>query len=247
MAESIYNWLEEEEVQQVKQPMYRSKHSFEPPSGSFAGNKKKAGTMGRICAKPDPTNFMRAKKNRKSSDLPKPRKYVRKDAPTRKPGVPRRNEAPVMGLTTTKNFVVANAVENILAVPAQRNTSKADYLGKKDYGRVPNYLRQVKKDIQNEKAVIEAYFDEQEVAQEEGHLLPAEERRMLCQQLKVKWDDTNKKYQKITHNVNLDTIGKVKRKEQYEKTLDQLEKDIRLLSSKRPIVIVGNSNSTGFY
>ena len=37
------------------------------------------------------------------------------DEATRKPSVTRRAEAPVYGLTTSKNFVTSNAIENILA------------------------------------------------------------------------------------------------------------------------------------
>jgi hypothetical protein len=34
---------------------------------------------------------------------------------TYKPNVPRREEKPILGLKTNKNFIIANAVENILA------------------------------------------------------------------------------------------------------------------------------------
>lgn len=46
------------------------------------------------------------------------------------------SEKPVMGLKSGKNFVVTNAVENILSVP---KAAKEDtrYVNKKDYGKVP--------------------------------------------------------------------------------------------------------------
>ena len=34
-----------------------------------------------------------------------------------KPAVPKRDEKPIHGLVSDKNFIVANAVENILAAP----------------------------------------------------------------------------------------------------------------------------------
>lgn len=55
----------------------------------------------------------------------------------RKPPVPRRDERPPMGLHSGKNFVTANAVEAILAVPSNRHRPPIDYLGKEDFGRVP--------------------------------------------------------------------------------------------------------------
>ena len=62
-------------------------------------------------------------------------------------------------------------------------------------------------------------------------------RDALVDQLKTKWDAVNAKYQKMTHNVNLDTVGKVKRKEFMEKELKQLEADIGKLEKPQPIYI----------
>lgn len=110
---------------------------------------------------------------------------------------------------------------------------------KSDYGKVPQYLKHVKNDIEEEMRVIEEYFTEQKSGfQEQGQILSKAERQQLVAKLKQKWDATNKKYQKITHVVKLDTIGKIKRKEAFERELDQLVKDIQLLSQKRPIRIV---------
>lgn len=69
-------------------------------------------------------------------------------------------------------------------------------------------------------------------------VLTEEERAEMLAALKQKWDETNRQYQKITHMVKLDTCGKVRRKEEYERTLAQLEKDIALLQQRRPIVVV---------
>jgi hypothetical protein len=238
--ESIYNWIEEEQVEQIKPPMYRSQHDKDRKvASSFGGKKASTGTFGRLNNKPNPKNFLRG--SRKSTEpRPTPGKWNRQRLTTPKPSVPRRDQKPVMGLTTTKNFVVANAVENILAVPKQPARKRPNYLGKKDYGKTPEYLRMVKQDIEDEKRVIEEYFSRNESQKNDrgGDLLGAQERAQLCAQLKIKWDDTNKQYQRITHNTKLDTISKVKKKEKYEKDLDQLEKDIKLLSNKRPIVIV---------
>jgi len=145
-----------------------------------------------------------------------------------------------MGLKTTKDFLVANAVENILAVPGQRTTKPPQYIKKKDYGKVPEYLAHVKEDIQEEKRAINEYFNIQRTTMQkvEGDPLPQSERDDLLRKLKMKWGEVNRRYQKIAHNTILDTIGKVKRKEVLEKELSQLEKDIKLLSSKRQIIIV---------
>lgn len=167
------------------------------------------------------------------------KKWERPRVKTPKPSVPKVSEKPIMGLKTSKNFVVSNAVENILAQSKKPAAAPVNYMKKADYGKVPAYLKNVKEDIEDEMRVIEEYFSEhKEEPQEEGKLLSNEERRELIEKLKRKWDETNKKYQRIAHIVKLDTIGKVRRKESLEKELDRLVKDIQLLSQRRPIRIV---------
>lgn len=55
-----------------------------------------------------------------------------------------------MGLVSDKNFIVSNAVENILAAPKLPTNSDKDYLKKKNYGKVPKYLQTIKKEIEDE-------------------------------------------------------------------------------------------------
>ena len=44
-----------------------------------------------------------------------------------------------MGLRSNKNYIISNAVENILSAP-KVSKEQVDYLSKKDYGRTPSYL-----------------------------------------------------------------------------------------------------------
>eukprot|EP00501_MAST-03F_sp_TOSAG23-6_P000571 GSMAST32.ASY1.ANO1.592.1 assembled CDS len=237
--ESIYNWIQEDEVQEVKPPMYRSTHDrSRKVASSFGKQSGNHGTFGKPNNKPNPKQYLRGTRQSKPS---KAKPWTRKRVVTAKQKLPGRKDRPVMGLQTTKDFVVSNAVENILAVPKARET-KPNFLKKKDYGKTPEYLQHVKADIADEKKVIEQYFSKQEEQQNNqgGTLLDPTERANLCAQLKVKWDDTNQKYQRITHNTKLDTISKIRKKENFENLLDQLEKDIKLLSCNRPIVIMEN-------
>jgi hypothetical protein len=66
--------------------------------------------------------------------------------------------------------------------------------------------------------------------------LPEDERLMLIEDLKTKWDDVNKKYQLGSHQTALDTIGKIRRKEQFEQELKDLESAIQKLS-KSPVFV----------
>lgn len=67
--------------------------------------------------------------------------------------------------------------------------------------------------------------------------LPESERRSLIDALKLKWASLNQKYQLGTHLVNLDTAGQVRRKEQLENALNQIEADIERLQKQGPILI----------
>jgi len=52
----------------------------------------------------------------------------------KKQSVPKKDEKPIHGLVSDKNFIVANAVENILAAPKLPVTKEKDMLKKKNYG-----------------------------------------------------------------------------------------------------------------
>ncbi len=49
--------------------------------------------------------------------------------------VPKIDEKPIMGLVSDKNFIVSNAVENILAAHKLPSSNNKDYLKKKNYGK----------------------------------------------------------------------------------------------------------------
>ena len=149
-----------------------------------------------------------------------------------------------MGLRTTKNFITANAVEAILQVPQGIAEMEADYLSKADYGKVPEYLSQVKEEIRRENEMIDAYVAEMGRIQDgddedstQLELMSDEERSKMLASLKRKWDSVNAKYQKMTHLVKLDTTGKIQRKEALEKELNQLEADIEKLANRGQVFI----------
>ena len=54
--------------------------------------------------------------------------------------MPKKDDKPIMGLVSDKNYIVANAVENILAAPKLPVNKDKDFLKKKTYGRTPMYL-----------------------------------------------------------------------------------------------------------
>jgi hypothetical protein len=210
---------------------YRKQHAtLGKPPGSF---------------QPDPTKIMpKGSKQGKVDSLATMKKFNPEAlAPKEvkdplKPPVPRRDEKPIMNLVSSKNFVTANAVENILAAPKKVGQEVKDYLHKADYGCVPAYLNKIKRDISEEYEYIRKLQEEEEEAERSSHVrqLTDSEKEALIEGLKAKWEKVNTDYQATTHITKLDTIGKVRRKEQYEALLTQIEKDIEKLH-KRTVVV----------
>eukprot|EP01083_Nonionella_stella_P035697 97359_1 len=261
MTESIYNLIPRPPDKVVSAATYRSRFPGNlPPSGSTFGAttasqtivtnlsgsiegptvthpyRKLSATFGQIkTPKQHPGMFL--KKGTGFDDLPKASKYTYPDE-TKKPAVISKDEKPVMGLVTTKNFIKTNAVANILQEPGPRNETPS---GKPalhaEYGEVPDYLQHVKNEIQEEYAyILEMQEQENQYRQvsDEANvkLLSKVDQTQLLEKLKKKWDHVNQIYQKHTHEVVLDTVGKLRRKEQCEAELQQIEKDIEKLSKE---------------
>jgi hypothetical protein len=127
------------------------------------------------------------------------------------------------------------------AVPKKVASKELNYMKKEDFGKVPGYLTQVKDEIRRENEMIERYVKQQmgEVEQtpETFEAMDEYEREELLAQLKEKWEHTNGLYQKQTHLVKLDTTGQLRRKENLEAALTQLEQDIERLERSREILI----------
>jgi Calmodulin-binding len=176
--------------------------------------------------KPTPDSFR--KKGTGTMVLPEPSKF-NYQSQERKPPVVKKDEAPIHGLKTDKNFIVSNAVEVILK-PAKKEIEDKDPLKKKNYGRVPDYLQKVKADIEEEYSTLRQLKQEQQDEEEKKkYLMTPEEISELKEGLKKKWETVNKEYQMITHIRKPDTQGLKRKKENCEKELAQIEKDMELL------------------
>lgn len=151
--------------------------------------------------------------------------------------IPKASDKPVMNLVTSKNFIVANAVETILAAPKKVTTGAKDYLAKEDYGKVPKYLQDVKRDINAEYEYIRQINEENEEASRPPvQPLEESERVAMINSLKAKWEQTNTAYQGGTHITKLDTQGKMMRRNVHEAELSSIEKDIEKLGKANILV-----------
>jgi len=112
-----------------------------------------------------------------------------------KPAVPKKDERPIHGLVSDKNFIVANAVENILAAPKLPQNKDQDYLKKKTYGKVPKYITKIKSEIEDEYNLVrEMQIEEQNEKDRQKFLMPEAERQELISALKKKWEHLHKTF-----------------------------------------------------
>ena len=155
-----------------------------------------------------------------------------------KPPLPQPDEVPLMGVRTDKDYVVSNAVEVILSPPMQCKDLKVNYLNKPDYGKIPKYLDKIRKELEEEEHRKQKQQEENEQSlRSKRRLLGLNERRELVSALKERWNKINREYQQSTHLTVLDTLSKVKRKESFEKDLEQIEKDIALIDRPESVDI----------
>jgi len=157
-----------------------------------------------------------------------------------KASLPTRDDKPLMNLVTSKNFIVANAVENILAQPKKVPEAEMRWTQKEDYGRVPEYLPTLKEGIAAEREMIMGMMAEQmEHANPnmQKYIAPLDDdkRIELLHALKAKWEVTNQSYQTHTHLTQF-SRGQLHQKESHEKLLTDLEKKIELLSKSNVCV-----------
>jgi len=268
--ESIYNLIAIKETVPPKPELYRSKYpgktaptasTFGAATTSTAGvtnlrgamswsgsrdHKLNAATLGPALdggRKPRPDMYLKSKSGTKA--LAKATKFSYPEQENeRKPSLPKRDDAPTMGLRSTKNFVISNALENILNESNTKNTktSSTETLKHAEFGKVPQYLSAVKKQINAEYKAIAEMKQERESKQRhnaqttEIELLPESERVSLLNAMKQKWERINSEYQQMTHLVALDTISKIKRKERFEAELSRLERDIQRFSKKHVFI-----------
>ena len=183
--------------------------------------------------KPTPDSFK--KKGTGTIVLPDIKKFSY-STQERRPAIPKKDEAPIHGLKTEKNFIVSNAVEVILK-PAKTTPEVQDPLKKNNYGKTPQYLNKIKNDIEEEYTTLRQLKQEQmDEEDKQKFLMSAEEISVLKEGLKKKWDAVNKEYQTITHIRKVDTQGLKRKKENCEKELAQIERDLALL--EKPFVFV---------
>jgi len=198
----------------------------------------------------DPTSWLPSDSK---PDLPPPRRFEYSDRRKEKVDTMRAPQTFVqqkqVSSNRSKNFLTENALSVIMADARKPKDDKVNYLKKADFGQVPSYLGSIKQEIEGEKAYVRAVMEQEAAEMDRAapkmRLLSPEEQNEILNSLKNKWEQVNRTYQGMTHLVTLDTVGKIRKKEEYERQLEQLEKSIERLS--KPQVFVQDVNGQPAY
>lgn len=154
-----------------------------------------------------------------------------------KPPVPKKNEAPILGLSSGKNFIKDNKENTInLKPPGEKET--VDFLKKQDFGQVPGYLDKVKQKVQEELEYIKQVEEEKNRKPERFVKMGEEEKEALKKNLITKYDEMHTEYQKITHKKPAieDSIGLKNKRNYCETQLAQIEKYLAMLKKDEIMV-----------
>jgi len=265
MDESVYALVKHSQAAAAKPAMYKSKFKVTPPTCSTFGIqgtsrvcanvegstvkdsrevhpavKANAGFGKSVAGTIDPHQFLKCGTGAPPAPSSAPAGFARPAVLPTKAAVPKRDEKPVMGLKTDKNFVVSNAVETILTAPRQglaasRKAEDESAAVRRGFGEVPTYLNRVKGEI---KAKQEAA--EKEVAAvhhiEASKLTPMSDDEVVAlrTQLKQRLLETTKQFQALSFT--LETRSQLKRKEMLEQNIRDLELGIAKLSRKHVLI-----------
>jgi len=249
--ESIYNLIPREEVRAERKPRYVSQHASKARE-EYKETKGDGALMGPASSSTkSPSNFLKKKTGGAGATVRKP--VTKRDHKVTKPPVPRKDEKPVMGLKTDRNYIRDNAVEAITKAPPQTRTKVQlvpggkggvvdaeasglvpKYTKRKDYGKVPSYLSKRQQEETQAQQDYEQYL--QQVQAEGAHYqVSEEERRELLQGLRANMADLQRDY--LGLSVVADTASKRTRKKQMEEQLAQLEADIAKVERHAVILV----------
>ncbi|CAI9727695.1 Hypothetical predicted protein [Octopus vulgaris] len=252
--EYITNLIPAEHIPEPKPPRYISKYR---PQVKVEKKRTQeiAKTMGPAKVEiPDTKNFLR--KNSKKAVNVKPAaaeksSQDRTTCTTKKPSLPSKDNVPMCGMKTTKNFITENAIEIITSLPKKVTQKYCDtrngdkhlllpsgikplFIQKKDYGQIPAYLKKRREDVKMLHGRYEAAVKKQ-IEDNTMKQLSEEEREELLSGLKKNWEAVHHDFQGLS--VVIDTIRKKHLKEKLEMLMKQLEQDIALIEKHKRIYL----------
>ncbi len=113
------------------------------------------------------------------------------------------------------------------------------WCGLQEYGKVPVYLEERRKEMEEAQVEYDAYVVES-LRRGQMDTVGGSERDTLLTGLKANWDQLHHQYQGLS--VVADTGPKKARKERMEAEMKQLERDIELVQRHKVIYIAEDNN-----
>eukprot|EP00759_Apiculatamorpha_spiralis_P028530 PhF_6_TR31122/c0_g1_i1/m.45554 len=252
VEESIYDIIPPQGISAAKEHMYRSKHNPKrPPSYSTFGVAGSARTVANASGTEDVQLNARSSSTKRTPVNADPNKFLKKGASqqqgsntaaaasqqpfhreeAKKPPVPAREDKPIMGLKTEKNFVVSNAVECILSVPKKKPVQQTTSLAKATYGTVPKYIEKAKEELHRQYEDNAASTKDSLIPKEDKlHKMSDSEVEALLSGLKRRWEEVNKAFQ--TMSFSMETSTQLHRKDQLEKEMKVLDDAMKRLNKR---------------
>lgn len=229
--ESIYNIVEHSKIIPDKEPLYKSSYPYwiAPTSSTFNLKNSSYPNVSNISGEyklprgghpilrqsatfglPDvgksvsPAQYHRKGELRRK--LP-PLERLHTSTEVRKPPVPTVKDKPIMGLKTDKNFVISNAVDNILMEPKKIKEEDPLEARHKYFGKVPTYIKNLKLKIKEEyDSIKELQRRKKEEEDKKQRILTEAEVAELREGLKKKWEMYNFRYGKMSHKKMFDNL-----------------------------------------
>jgi hypothetical protein len=144
--------------------------------------------------------------------------------------------------SSQRNFIAENTSRAVALTPPAAPEGPRRYRLKEDYGRVPEYLETVKAAVAEEKEMIASAVRPDADRQQGGQLLADAERCSLLDGLKRRWEELMSQYQVLTHMTsNTLSMGNLKRKEELERKITEVEKAIKKLDKTFVVIMQQNA------
>ena len=153
---------------------------------------------------PDPKNFH--KKGETFKILP-PLQKLHPYCKIKKPALPSIKDRPIQGIKSNKNYILSNAIDNILMKPRKFRNNSCENIHHKFYGKIPDYLKRFRlekeNEINNQKELDRKMKEEEEAKRK---ILTKEEVEQLREGLTKKWQAYNFRYGNISHKKLFDNL-----------------------------------------
>ena len=155
------------------------------------------------------------------------------------PPIPKIYEGPILGIKSHVNFIQSNR-QKASSLKPKVKLSETDFLSKKNYGQTPVYLDRVKNTITQEKDYIAMINLARNPTKPAKIQLGKNEVEEIKAALKRKYDEVNREYQSITHISKVISQGVKRKKENCEKELKIIERDMLMMDKE--VIFVDASN-----